>query len=172
MATREYPIEQLARSASTRFQRGFARMSMHLMPRFSEVALEPCDQGLRILAANEPALTQPAEVLRRIHAGDVEIEEPQVRLHYGARVEEPVMWVRASLARAYTEAVIHDLLEREAEIDAVDWMAPQPVVRASAPLRCLLGYPQALADLTAHTAELRTWLRHYAPVPPGPEHAA
>ena len=79
-----YPIEQLARSASTRFQMGFARLTMHLMPRFADVAFEPSTQGLKILAASEPALHPPGELLRRMHAGDVRIDEPRVRLRFGA----------------------------------------------------------------------------------------
>ena len=168
----EYPIEQLARSTSTRFQMGFARMTMHLLPEFKDTALEPSERGLKILATNETALALPGEVIRQIHAEDVEIEEPQVRLLYGDVVQEPIMWVRAGAERNYTEAVIHDLVTRGAEIEEVDWMAPLPVVRARAPLRQLLGYPQTLAALSENTAELRMWLSHYAPVPPGPGKAA
>ena len=168
----EYPIEQLARNTNTRFQIGFARMTMHLLPGFKEAVLEPSERGLKILATNEAALAQPAEVIRQIHAQDVELEEPQVRLLHGAIVQEPIMWIRAGTARAYTEAVIHDLVTRGAEIEEVDWMAPLPVVRAKAPLRQLLGYPQALAALSHDTAELRMWLSHYAPVPPDPAKAA
>ena len=168
----EYPIEQLARSTSTRFQMGFARMTMHLLPEFKDTALEPSERGLKILATNEAALALPGEVIRQIHAEDVAIEEPQVRLLYGDVVQEPIMWVRAGTERSYTEAVIHDLVTRGAEIEEVDWMAPLPVVRARAPLRQLLGYPQTLAALSENTAELRMWLSHYAPVPPGPGRAA
>jgi hypothetical protein len=168
----EYPIEQLARNTNTRFQIGFARMTMHLLPEFKEAMLEPSDQGLKILATNEAALARPGEVIRQIHAEDVKLEEPQVRLLYGEIVQEPVMRVRAAAARAYTEAVIHDLLTRGAEIEEVDWMAPLPVVHAKAPLRQLLGYPQALAALSQDTAELHMRLSHYAPVPPDPAQAA
>ena len=168
----EYPIEQLARSTSTRFQRGFARMTMHLLPEFKEAALEPSDLGLKILATSEDALALPGEIIRQIYAENVAIEEPQVRLLYGQVVQEPIMWVRAGTERTDTEAVIHDLITRGAEIEEVDWMAPLPVVRARAALRQLLGYPRALAALSQHTAELRMWLSHYAPVPPGPGQAA
>ena len=98
-----YPIEQLARSTETRFQMGFARMTMHLLPNFKEVALEPSTHGLRILASNESALVRPVEVIRQIHA-QVEFGEPQVRLLYGRVVEEPVMWVRAATERALSGA--------------------------------------------------------------------
>ena len=51
-------------------------------------------------------------------------------------------------------------------------MAPLAVVRARAALRRLLGYPQALAELTNATAELQMWLSHYEPIPPDPGKAA
>ena len=167
-----YPIEQLARGTSTRFQMGFARMTMHLLPQFKEVVLEPSVDGLKILATNETALAPPGKVIRQIHAHDVKIEEPQVRLLYGEVVQEPVMWLRATSARTCTEAVIQDLVTRGADIEEVDWFAPRPVVRAKAPLRQLLGYPQALAALSRSTAELRMWLSHYTPLPPDPGKAA
>ena len=168
----KHPIEQLARSTSTRFQMGFARMTMHLLPEFKEAALEPSECGLKILATHEAALALPSEIIRQIHAEDVKIEAPQVRLLYGEVVQEPIMWLRAGTERDYTEAVIHDLVTRGAEIEEVDWMAPLPVVRARAALRQLLGYPQMLAALSQNTAELRMWLSHYAPLPPGPGKAA
>jgi hypothetical protein len=167
-----YPLEQLARSTSTRFQIGFARMTMHLLPAFKEVVLEPSDKGLKILASNEEALARPREVIRQIHDDHVEIDEPQVRLLYGDLIQEPIMWVRVRSERTFTEAVIHELIMREARIEEVDWMAALPVVQARAPLRQLLGYSEALAALSRGTAELRTWLSHYAPLPPDPGKAA
>lgn len=167
-----YPLEQLARSTSTRFQIGFARMTMHLLPEFDDVVPEPSEQGLKLLAFNEEALAPARDVIRQIHPDDVMIEEPQVRLLYGDVVQEPIMWVRACSMRSFTEAVIHDLIRRGAEIEEVDWGAALPVVRARAPLRQLLGYAQGLAALSADTAELHTWLSHYAPLPPEPGKAA
>ena len=169
---RDYPVEQLARSTSTRFQMGFARMTMHLLPEFKQVVLEPSERGLKILASNEEALAPPRDVIRQIHDEDVEIDEPQVRLLYGEVVQEPIMWVRARSERTFTEAVIHELITREAQIEEVDWLAALPVVRAWAPLRRLLGYSQALAALSQDTAELYTVLSHYAPLPPEPGKAA
>jgi hypothetical protein len=168
----DYPIEQLARSTSTRFQMGFARMTMRLLPELEEVALEPSSEGLKILAANEAALAPPGELIRRIHAQHVEFDDPQVRLLYAGSLREPIMWVRAAVDRVRTESVIQDLVRRDADIDEVDWMAASPVVRARAPLRQLLGYRQSLTALAGKTAELRMWLSHWAPIPPGPGEAA
>jgi translation elongation factor EF-G len=152
---------------------GFARMTMHLLPEFDDIVLEPSIEGLKILATSETALSRPSEVIRRMHADSVAFDQPQVRLLYGQRIEEPIMWVRAASDRARTEDVIQDLVSRGAEIEKVDWTAPAPVVLARAPLRQLLGYPHALAALTQDRAELRMWLSHYAPVlPPEPGKAA
>ncbi|MCC7079827.1 MAG: hypothetical protein IT530_04080 [Burkholderiales bacterium] len=168
----EYPIEQLVRCKTTRFQLGFARMAMHLLPHFRHTVMNVSDKGLVILAASEMALALPGEVIRQIYADDADIGAPEVRLVYGDTVQEPIMWVRASVPRAHTESVVHGLITRKAEIEEVDWFAPSPVVRATAPLRELLGYPDALAALCGSKAELQMWLSHYAPVPPGPGIAA
>lgn len=82
------------------------------------------------------------------------------------------MWVRAHSEWTFTEAVIHELITREAQIEQVDWLAELPVVLARAPLRQLLGYSHALAALSRGTAGQRTWLSHYAPLPPDPGKAA
>jgi predicted membrane GTPase involved in stress response len=164
----DYPIEQLARSARSRFQMGFARMTMHLLPEFKDIALEPSAQGLKILGANELALATPGEVIRRIHKDDVDLQEPRVRLLYDTTVREPVMWVRAAMPYGYAESAVQDLVARGAEIEEVDWVLSRPIIRAKAPLRLLLGYPQTLATLSRNTADLRMWLSHYAPVPPEP----
>jgi predicted membrane GTPase involved in stress response len=168
----EYPIEQLARSRSTRFQRGFARMSMHLAPELQDVLFDAGDDGLRILAASELALALPVEVIRQMHAGEVEFGEPQVRLLHGTSVQEPVMGLRAAVPRPQTEAALHELITRGACIEEVDWFACKPTIRACAPLRMLLGYPKTLLALTRGQADLSMWLMHYAPVPPDPRKAS
>ena len=168
----DYPIEQLASSKSTRFQRGFARMAMHLIPDARDATLESSDAGLKILAASEHALAMPAAVLRRIYADDLHLHEPTVRFRYGETLEEPIMWVRAVVPAPKAELVVHDLIRRGAEIEEVDWLPPWPVICAKASLRKLLGYPVALCALCQGKAELEMRLSHYAPVPPEPGKAA
>lgn len=168
----EYPIEQLAQSARTRFQMGFARMTMHLMPKFDDILLEPSEQGLMIFGTSEMALLSPGEVIRQIHINEVKLEEPRVRLLHGADVREPVMWVQAHVGHKHAEAVVQELITRGAVIEGVDWMPSKPNVLAKAPLRRLLGYPQALAELSQDTADLKMWLSHYATVPSGPDNDA
>ena len=157
----DYPIEQLARSSRTRFQLGFARLTMKLLPHFDEVAFEPSPDGLRILAATEMALELPAEVIRQIHSNEVQLGEPSVRLLGGGDGREPIMWVRVSVDPADAEPVLQDLVEREAQIEEVDWGHPRTVIRARAPLRRLLGYPHTLRGPSHAGTDLRMWLSHY-----------
>ena len=168
----DFPIEQLATSPKTRFQHGFARMTMHLMPSIDDVALEATAEGLKILGASEIALATPGEVIRRIHADEVRLGKPAVRMLYDGIVREPVMWVRAVVPYNNTETVVQELVGRGATIEGVDWQQEQPVVCARATLRVLLGYPQTLDTLSGGRAELKMWLSHYEPVPPGPGAAA
>jgi predicted membrane GTPase involved in stress response len=164
----DYPIEQLARSARTSFQIGFARAALYLMPEMEDILLDATPEGLKILGRHESALAKPGEIISQIYREEVELKEPRVRFfHYGA-VHEPVMWVRLSLDYRYSEDAVLDLVRRDAEMEEVDWLRGQPVIRARASLRRLLGYPQALATLSNNTADLRMWLSHYAPVPPEP----
>jgi predicted membrane GTPase involved in stress response len=167
-----YPIAQLARSTRTRFQIGFARMTMHLFPELQEAALEASADGLKILAANEMALAHPREVIRQIHGDDVAFGEPEVQLLYAEQVHEPIMWVRAAVDRDRMEDAVQALVGRGAAIEELDWVAPVPVVRARGPLRRLIGYPQLLSALTQGSADLQMWLSHYEPMPPEPEKAA
>jgi predicted membrane GTPase involved in stress response len=163
-----YPIEQLARSTRPRFQGGFARMMVQLMPAFQDATIQATVQGLKILGVNEMALAEPREFLRHIHADDVQLGEPKVRaLSYGRELHEPVMCARASVDSAHTEAVIHELLAREATIESVDWLHNPVVIRAEAPLRKVIGYPDVFTQSTQSTADLKMWLSHYARVVPG-----
>lgn len=130
--------------------------------------LEPSEKGLIILASNEEALAPPRDVIRQIHDADVEISEPRVRFRYCEAIQEPIMWVRAQSECTFTEAVLHELITREAQIEQVEGLAALPVVRTRAPLRRLLRCSNALAPLSRDTAKLRTWFSHYAPLPPDP----
>jgi predicted membrane GTPase involved in stress response len=164
----DYPIEQLARSARTRFQLGFARFTMKLLPSFDDVLFEPSAQGLRMLAATETALTIPGEVIRQMHANEVEIDKPSVRLQYEGQVLEPIMWVRVSVGHAVAEPVLQDLIAREGHIEEADWGHPRTIIRARAPLRRLLGYAQTLSRLSDPGADVQMWLSHYQRLPQGP----
>jgi translation elongation factor EF-G len=58
-----------------------------------------------------------------------------------------------------------DLIARGAVISDAELAPPIAVVRGTASLAKLLGYPQQLAALTDGTAREVMWLSHYAPLP-------
>lgn len=166
-----YPIEQLVQSIHTHFQSGFARMTMQRMPVFEGAALEPTARGLKILGINEMALVAPREFIRHIHGQKVQLDEPKVReVRYEGQLREPVMCLRVSIDFAHAEAAIRHLVARESSIDCVDWLhdTNSVLIRAQAPLRNLLGYPDVLADLSGGAADLKIWLSHYVAVASGP----
>jgi hypothetical protein len=157
----EFPIEQMARSVRSRFQRGFARLTIHMLPDLDDVAYEASIEGLRILGTSEPALRMPVEIVRQIHGDDVAVEPPRVRLSYRGRVCEPVMGVRVTLGDAHAQRVVDDLLARGAAVEEVDARHGRATVRATGRLRTLLGYPEALACLAGDGCDLVMWLRDY-----------
>ena len=157
----EFPIEQVARSVRSRFQRGFARLTMHMLPNLDDVAYEASIEGLRILGTSEPALCVPAEIVRQIHGDDVAFEAPRVRLAYRGRVCEPVMGVRVTLDDEHVQRVVDDLLARGAAIEEIDARHGRATVRATGRLRTLLGYPEALALLAGDGCDLVMWLCDY-----------
>ena len=161
-----YPIEQVARSAHTRFQAGFARMASHLLPDLEDVAYETSPQGLKILAGDECALATPVEILRQAYGSDVEIAPVQVRLirEVTGVVKEPVMNLRVDVSPDHVQRVVEDLEQREAVLHEVDIRESATSIRAQAPLRKLLGYRETLEALTSNSVQWSLSVSHYAPV--------
>ena len=159
-----YPLEQIARSAHTRFQTGFARMASHLLPDLEDVAYETSSHGLKILAGDESALATPVEILRQAYGADVEIAPARVRL-----IRETGMPLRIDVSPADVQRVLKDLEQREVVLHDVAVQEPGASIRAQAPLRKLLGYQQTLDALTNDSARLSLSISHYAPVWSGPD---
>lgn len=168
-----YPIERIARSPQTRFQRGFAVMAMYLLPNFDDVLYEPTELGLKILGSEESALAAPCDMLHQIYGEEVRLSRPRVRLVRDAEgVKEPVMNLRVSAPPATKAAILDDLARRAALVQETDDQQAAVVIRAQARLRDLLGYRQSLATMTGNRADLWMWLSHYDPVGPPPGGAA
>jgi translation elongation factor EF-G len=158
----DLPIEQLVRRRDSRFQAGFAREARELVPARDEFALAVSARGLHVMARNEDALQPPMETLREAYGASLEIEPPQVRLIEGARVQEPIMHVRISIATRHLEAIKAALAKRGAAA-AEEYVRPNyAVLRYEAPLARLLGLPAELSALTAGGAKHWIVLSHYA----------
>lgn len=165
----EFPIECHCSHRHERFQLAFARQAMEVLPRDEETAFEPSARGLTVLAETEMALERPLRVLREVYGEQVRIDPPAIRYHHAATVEEPHMGLRVLCAPQYFDAVRRDLRLREASIMDAEVNRSFGIVRASASLAALFGFPDRLTALTQGQGKLVMWLSHYAPIqePPG-----
>lgn len=164
-------MEQLVQLASMRFQIGFARQAMRLLEPSDLVAFEATEDGLRMLLQNEDAPARPLALLRDLHGDNLVLLPLKVRyLSLGNRLHEPIMILRVRTTLRHRDAVCHDLDSREATLLLEEHTRSGiSVLRAEAPLRRLLGYGQALAELSRNSARHWIWFDHYAPIgdPPG-----
>lgn len=171
----EFPVERLARLTSNLFQVGFARQAIRMLEPSESAAFEAIQEGLLMRAHNEDALARPAALLRDCYRDDLVLLPPQVRyitLH--GRRYEPIMVLRVRADPRYRAGVREDLASREATLLEAHTDSGVYVLRAEAPLRRLLGYGEALAELSEGTAQHWIGLDRYGPMadPPGGAWAA
>lgn len=173
---KDYPIERRCSHLADRFQLGFARKAMQVLPQDEETAFAPGPQGLVILAETEMALERPVKILSEVYGDQVRIGPPTIRYrrgaHSGASTEEPHMGLRVLCAPACYEAVRHDLGLRQAVILDSEVNRQFGIARARAPLAALIGYPAKFAELTSGHGQLVMWLSHYETLEEPPPTAA
>ena len=169
---RDYAIECRCSHRGERFQLAFARAAAELLPKNDDVAFETTRTGLTVLAETELSLERPLERLRSVYGEDVRIAEPQVRYRQGERTEEPYMGVRILSSPQHFEQLRRDLHLRGAEILDSELNDRFGVLRASAALAVLVGYPAQVRRVSNGRAQLTMWLSHYAPMTPPPGSAA
>lgn len=162
----EYAIERTCSHRTERFQLAFARTAMQLLGRHEDIAFEATRAGLTILAETELSLERPLAKLHDLYADALCVGPPLVRYRRGAVVEEPYMGLRVLCPPAQLDAVKRDLLTRGASILDTELNSRFGVVRASAALARLIGYPRRVRDLTSEHVQLVMWVSHYAQVEP------
>jgi predicted membrane GTPase involved in stress response len=168
MMSREYPIECNCSHRAERFQLSFARKAMEILPQGKEIAFQTTARGLTVLGETEMALERPLNILREVYGEQLRVDPPAVRYQTNALVEEPHMGLRVLCAPAQFEPLRHDLFQRRASILDAEVTVQFGILRASAPLRSLVGYPTHVSQLTDGKARLVMWLSHYEPMDPPP----
>lgn len=166
----EFPLECTCSHRRERFQLAFARRALEFLPQADDTSFQPGSRGLIVLAETETALERPIGIIREVFGDQVNIGPPTVRYRRGATLEEPHMGVRVLCAPEHFAAVKADLERRLAVIVDSEVNRQFGVVRATAPLAELLGYPRRLSELTGGRGQHMMWFSHYAPVqdePPG-----
>ena len=78
MVYSEFPVEQLARLASSPFQIGFARQAMRMLAPSDFIAFEATQDGLLMRAQNEDALAKPLTLLRDLYRDNLVLPPPQI----------------------------------------------------------------------------------------------
>lgn len=163
---RDYAIERTCSHRDEKFQLAFARKAMQMVQRQEDFAFEATRNGLTILAETEMALERPLSKLHDIYADALRVGPPVIRYRRGEIVEEPYMGLRVLCVPARFGAIKRDLLMREAAILDTELNDTFAVVRATAALARLIGYPTRVRDLTSEHVQLVMWLSHYAQVEP------
>jgi hypothetical protein len=160
----EFPLEQTCWHLYEPFQLTFARHALQMLPRSEHGGAEATHQGLVLRAETETALETFLVRLQDYYGDQIRAGSATIRYHRSPELEEPHMGVRVRCLPAHFAAVKADLLSRGATILDEELTSQHGVVRAKAPLAKLMGYPRALAQLTAESAREVMWLSHYAPV--------
>jgi hypothetical protein len=147
----------------------FARAAAQLLPEHEETAFEPTGSGLTLLAETELSLERPLERLRALYGDELHIAAPAVRYRNAEPIEEPHMGLRVLSSPSHFNSLRRDLFSRGAVITDSELNEQFGVLRASAPLAVLVGYPAQVKQLSQGRAQLAMWLSHYAPMnqPPG-----
>jgi hypothetical protein len=158
----EYPLEQICSHKSEPLQLAFARSAIPLLQTRSDRLFLARADGLVICGETEDAMESPVRTLREIYGDELNVGSLTIRNRSGPTLQEPHMGVRVSGAARYFDAIKADLLSRGAKVLDAECIGPLGIVRATAPLASLLGYPRSLATLTSGNASQVMWFSHYA----------
>jgi hypothetical protein len=159
----ELPLECRCAHLRERLQLAFAEHALELLPHRKDLAYEAGSGGLLIYAETESALERPLSIRTEIYGESLDIDPPTIRYRISEVMEEPHMAVRVLCAAKHFATLKHDFVARGASILDEEVRPPVGVIRATAPLRKLIGYSQWLAEHTSGSAREVMWLAHYAP---------
>ncbi len=146
---------------------------MELLPPSEVHGLHALPTGLLIQACDEETLAGPVAILQDVYGGHLHLSSPRPRLLFlDGYWCEPVMVLRVRVRRKYADAVLRDLLQREALLLEQDAQFEAVVLRAQAPMSRLLGYGQDLAALSESSGIHWIWLDNYCPMASPPKDLA
>ena len=159
-----YPLQRRCSLRDAPDQAGFAREASEILSPGEAASLEVTPSGLLLLAHNQVAHARLVGLVQAVYGKAVEFGPLEIRYReqHGVR-EEPHMSLRVACRADRCDAVIADLAWREAQALHQCRDRARAVVRATAPLALLLGYPLLLVRIDA-SATLASWLAFYAPV--------
>jgi regulator of nucleoside diphosphate kinase len=168
----QLPLEQLCTHVYEPFQLTFARHAEQLLPQEGAVEAEATHRGLVLRGETEAALEQAVGLLRGYFANQIHVGPAVVRYHDGITREEPYMGLLVRCSPEHFEAIMGNLIARDALIVISKIEPARGEICATAPLARLMGFGRSLAKLTTGTAREEMWLSHYAPAQAPPPDTA
>ncbi|WP_157994583.1 hypothetical protein [Peristeroidobacter agariperforans] len=157
----DHPIETCCSHRGERLQFEFAQRAIQLLPNDSAASYVPDARGLLIAGETEMALERPVQRLMDLYGEMVRIGPPTVRYRHADGLEQPIMGLRVLCPPTSFERIREDLRQRLAAITDAEVNRRFGIVRASAPLAVLLGYPDRFAEMSGGKGRLVMWLSHY-----------
>lgn len=162
-----FPLQRRCTLRASSDQAGFARDASSAFRLDERVHLEASEDGLMLLAENQLEHGRLINVVQERYGTLVEFGPLEIRYREAGGVRmEPHMSLRVNCRLERSSAIVADLQWREAHVLSQRREDARVVVRATAPLALLLGYPALLRRLDA-SSRLATWLAFYARVRPG-----
>lgn len=159
-----FPLQRRCTLRDTDDQAEFAREASGVLTPGETASLEVTSSGLLLLAQNQVAHGRLLGLVQAVYGNRVDFGPLEIRYREenGVR-EEPHMSLRVDCRVERRDAIVADLEWREALVLDQSCERARAVVRATAPLALLLGYPSRLLRLDA-SATLTSWLAFYARV--------
>lgn len=159
---RSFPLQRRCTLRDSPDQAEFARDACSLIKAGEMAQLEATPHGLLLHARNQVAHGRLIGLLQAVYGNEVDFGPIEIRYRDqdGVRME-PHMALRIECRTVRVAAVIADLAWREAHVLDERCEGSRAVVRATAPLALLLGYPTLLGRIDA-SAALTSWLAFYS----------
>ena len=159
-----FPLQRRCSLRDATDQESFAREASAILSPGETASLEVTPSGLLLLAHNQVAHARLVGLVQAVYGTRVDFGPIQIRYRVrdGVR-EEPHMSLRIDCRADRCDAVVADLEWREAQVLHRCHERGRTVVRATAPLALLLGYPSLLVRIDP-SATLASWLAFYAPL--------
>lgn len=168
----EYPVLRRIALEGAWSRAGFAFEVRLALAELHDVACLPTASGMAVVAASEAELDRAIARLRELHAEQLVVGPPVVRLRDTGRGREvPVMGLQVRCPPNHVERVRRDLQRRGAAIVEASSGEHFGVVRASVALAAILGYARQLHELTRGAGRSVCWLERYEPLPDGDDAA-
>lgn len=169
----DFPLEQMVRSKDPAMRSQLSRELMRSQRTpVGDARYVPDNNGLRVLARSEDALHMAVAALCQRVETALKVDVPSVRYVFGALVLEPYMQVQLRGPDAYWIQVREEILGRRGHIYGIELDDGVFLLRAEAPLACLLGYAQELHKSSARSVALHMRLSRYVRIDhEGPEAA-